>query len=140
MALFAQKCLECGQADKTVAWQQAHPKGKVCSRCLASFHANAELEKQKLPSIILSTGDLRRDYEIVEVVMTLQADRAWDVAWTNVLYGLRRDALKLGCNAVINIRVEHRIFSEHRQGFLGNEHIQGVEFFGCGTAVKFTGR
>jgi uncharacterized protein YbjQ (UPF0145 family) len=136
MGLFGpDKCEGCGVQDKNVA---LHAVGrKLCPRCSQTANAQIDQYKARVARVIVTTGDLKRDYEIVEVVMSLQAGQDWTRAWAGVLEALRGDAVKLGCDAVISLQVEHRVFVEQKQAWFETKHIQGVEFFACGTAVRF---
>jgi hypothetical protein len=138
MGMFDGTCQDCKVSNKTVS---KTPLGTFCPACLAKAQAQHQAHESLLAGILLSTGDVRENYDIVDVVMTLKASLGWDETWALVTRALREDAVKLGCNAVINIRVEHRIFVQSEQTFFaGEQHHQGIEFFACGTAVKLRGR
>ncbi len=135
MGLFSSTCQGCKVSNGSVT---KTPFGDYCPACFAQVQAQQQAYEAALSRVMLSTGDIRADYEIVDVVMTLQASLGWDKTWAMVTRGLREDAVKLGCHAIINIHVEHRVFVQSEQTFFsGEKHSQGIEFFACGTAVKF---
>lgn len=134
MGLFDATCQSCGRRGREVTRTTA---GTLCPTCLAAVQAQAEAYEAALSRVVLTTGDIPRAYEIIDVIMALQAAPAWDVAWAQVNRGLRADAHKLGADAVVHIRVEHRVFVENVQRFFGESHVQGVEFFACGTAIRY---
>lgn len=90
------------------------------------------------PYVLLSTGDIREQYEIVDLVFTHGSSSEGDLkgveppqAFQILADWLGQTALKAGANAVIHIRFDFKI----AQGILGN---RAFEVFAYGTAVKVT--
>jgi hypothetical protein len=125
MGLLSPKCESCGQKVPEVV---EHRTGrKLCPACAAK----ADEYLAKLARIIVSTGDLARPYEVVQVVIQVEGGiDGWDAIFARALRSLKADALKLGCDAVISVAVEHRTIL--------HGETPGVEFLLYGTAVRFT--
>tara|TARA_B110000285_G_C14968619_1_gene535389 strand:+ start:92 stop:484 length:393 start_codon:yes stop_codon:yes gene_type:complete len=100
-----------------------------------------DLEK-KISTIKVTTGDIKKNYEIECVVFNIGASSGMlgfigpspDAAFRNAEAQLKIQAANLNCNAVIHTQFEHRITVS--KGVIGNN--QGIEVFAYGTAVKFT--
>lgn len=85
--------------------------------------------------ILIATGNLNEDYEIIDVIFALDSSTAgWftganpDKAFDNVKNQLRSRCAQLGGQAVINCQFEHRIAVDGKR--------QVVEIFAYGTAVR----
>lgn len=133
MGILSPKCQSCGiKSDEVVE----HRTGKkLCPSCVEK----TDNYLAKVSKIILSTGDIDRSYDIVQVIMNIGAGvDGWDSVFSRTIYGLKNDAVNLKCDAIINIKMEHRIFVKSEQTlFSGERSTQGIEFFAYGTAVRF---
>lgn len=87
--------------------------------------------------MVLSTGDIREDYEIINLVFAHGASTAEGCfgscnpteAYEKVSQHLSHNAAGMGANAVVNIRFDFRVAQDHR-------NKQTFEVFAYGTAVK----
>ncbi len=75
-------------------------------------------------SVLISTGDLRDDYQIIDAIFALDSHGAKFLAsaepgkaFDGVKDQLRRKCTELGGNAVINCQFEYR--NAETQGFVG---------------------
>ena len=91
-----------------------------------------------MADVIISTGDVKRDYEVLDTIFALgQGEaglftRAPDNAFKGVKSELISKCKTLGGNAVIFCQFEYRITLN--EGLFGSK--QGVEIFAYGTAVR----
>lgn len=92
--------------------------------------------KERLDEIKVTTGDIRKEYEIDRVIFNIGASvESWfksvspDRAFRQAEIQLKVQANNLGCDAVIFTQFEHRV--------TGGQGNQGIEVFAYGTAVKF---
>jgi len=99
--------------------------------------------KEKLDRVKVTTGDVKREYDIVQVVFNIGASSAGsfgfiaaspEKAFRSAEAQLKYQAMQLGCDAVIHTQFEHRVTVD--KGVVGTN--QGLEVFAYGTAVKFT--
>ena len=86
--------------------------------------------------IIVSTGDLKQNYEIIDAIFAIDSHKEGlfkgadpEKAFTNVKNELRKTCVRLGGNAVINCQFEYRVALD--------KSSQVMEIFAYGTAVKF---
>ena len=86
--------------------------------------------------ILIATGDLNEEYEIIDVIFALDSSTAGfftganpDAAFDNVKNQLRNRCAQLDGQAVINCQFEHRVA-------LSGGNRQAVEIFAYGTAVR----
>ena len=99
-----------------------------------------ELQK-KISKIKVTTGDIKKNYEIETVVFNIGSSDGMlsfigpspDSAFRNAEAQLKIQAANLNCDAVIHAQFEHRITVS--KGAFGPN--QGIEVFAYGTAVKF---
>ncbi len=98
---------------------------------------------QAISTVILTTGDIKHPYEILDVIVTVAAHQAgyFDAANPSSAFGgikmaLRKIAYDMGANTVIHCQFEYRVGAG--QGLL-SRYLGGkqfVEIFAYGTAVK----
>jgi uncharacterized protein YbjQ (UPF0145 family) len=133
VGFFDPKCDSCGQKSTQVV---PHRSGQqLCPPCTQK----AEDHELQLAKILISTGDTDRPNEAVQVIMALQGGTdGWDSVFARTMRQLRNDALRLQCDAILNIRIEHRIYvNSEATWFSGTQFRQGIEYFAYGTAVRF---
>lgn len=89
---------------------------------------------------IISTGDLKQPYEILDAVFAIDSHSAGmfsnadpSRAFEGVKEQLTKTCKKLGGNAVINCLFEYRTAVDG--GILGKKQV--IEIFAYGTAVKY---
>ena len=92
-----------------------------------------------MDNILITTGDIREDYEIIDAVFALDSCQESffqsadpNVAFEKIKNGLRKEAKALGGHAVINCQFEYRIAVA--QGLVSSKQV--VEIFAYGTAVR----
>lgn len=91
--------------------------------------------------IIISTGDLKQDYEILDTIFAVDSHNGGffnssvdpQKAFEGVKEKLEKVCKKLGGNAVINCQFEYREALQEK--LIG--HKQVIEIFAYGTAVKY---
>ncbi len=90
-------------------------------------------------SVLLSTGDIPGNYEIIDAIFALDGNAGKffssadpSKAFDGVKHQLRQTCQKLGGDAVINCQFEYR--NALAEGFIGKK--QAIEIFAYGTAVK----
>ena len=88
---------------------------------------------------MITTGDLKGDYEIVDAIFAIDSHSGGFLsgvdpakAFEGVKDQLSTRAKKLGCNAIIGCQFEYR--NSLADGFIGKK--QAIEIFAYGTAVK----
>lgn len=90
-------------------------------------------------NILVTTSDIKEDYEIIDAVFALDScteslfkgadpNKAFD----KVKESLRRKTQELGGHAVINCQFEYRVAVS--QGIMGSKQV--IEIFAYGTAVR----
>jgi len=87
--------------------------------------------------MVLSTGDIKRDYEIIDLVFAYGDSTAEGCfgnctpsqAYEKAAQILGHNAMGKGANAVINVRFDFRVAQDYR-------NKQVFEVFAYGTAVK----
>ena len=86
--------------------------------------------------IIISTGNLKQDYQVIDAVFAMDSHKAGifasadpEKAFDSVKEKLRKTCAKLKGDAVINCQFDYRI-AQHKSA-------QVIEIFAYGTAVKF---
>ena len=96
-------------------------------------------------SIYVSTGDARRNYDVLDTVFALAAHEEGffknanpEKAFEGVTKQLIEKCKKLGGDAVLNCQFEYRVAAKS-SFFVGFKDKQVIEIFAYGTAVKFTG-
>jgi uncharacterized protein YbjQ (UPF0145 family) len=134
MGMFDSTCKTCGVRDKTVVTHRSGPT--LCPDCAVK----ADEHLARLARVYVSTGNPAVGYKVVQVVMEIGSGTdGWQNAFARTMQGLREMAFQLGCDGVINVKIEHRIFVESAQTFFsGVQTSQGIEFFAYGDAVKFS--
>ena len=92
-----------------------------------------------MANILITTGDIKEDYEIIDAVFALDSCQEGffksadpNQAFDKVKEGLRKKASELGGHAVINCQFEYRVAVT--QGFGGAKQV--IEIFAYGTAVR----
>lgn len=92
-----------------------------------------------MSNILITTGDIKEDYEIIDAVFALDSCQEGifknadpNKAFDKVKDGLRKKAEELGGHAVINCQFEYRVAVT--QGFGGSKQV--IEIFAYGTAVR----
>ena len=90
-------------------------------------------------NILITTGDIKEDYEIIDAVFALDSCKEGifksadpNTAFDKVKNGLRKKASELGGHAVINCQFEYRVAVS--QGFGVAKQV--IEIFAYGTAVR----
>ena len=90
--------------------------------------------------IIITTGDLKDDYEVIDAIFALDSCKEGllrgadpSKAFDKVKNKLRKKCIELDGDAVINCQFEYRIRDDG--GFSGDKEV--VEIFAYGTAVYF---
>jgi len=90
-------------------------------------------------NILITTGDLKEDYEVIDAVFALDSSQAGflsgadpNKAFEKVKNALRAKASELGGHAVINCQFEYRVALA--QGLVGSKQV--IEIFAYGTAVR----
>jgi len=85
---------------------------------------------------ILSTGNIAKAYDVVDVVFVIDSDKAGlfsgakpERAFDGVKAHLRDKCADLGGDAVINCQFEYRV------ALAGKKQV--IEFFAYGTVIKF---
>lgn len=93
-----------------------------------------------MSNVLITTGDIHEDYEIIDAVFALDSCQATffkgadpNKAFDKVKEALRKKATELGGHAVINCQFEYRVALS--QGGLGGSK-QVIEIFAYGTAVR----
>ena len=105
-----------------------------CPQCAAQ----ADQYLAAVSQVMVCTGTLNRQFEIVQVVMSLCAGTdSPEAVFSRTVHGLKEQAQQLQCQAVVNVQFEHRTFTKEQAAFLGTNYMQGIEFFAFGTAVRF---
>ena len=95
-----------------------------------------------MANVIISTGDIKEDYEVIDAIFELGQGEAGlfatgsDEAFKKVKTQLASKCKSLGGNAVIFCQFEYRITLN--DGLFGKK--QGVEIFAYGTAVRTKNR
>ncbi len=90
-------------------------------------------------NILVTTGDIKEDYEIVDAIFALDSCTEGvfkgadpNKAFDKVKDGLRKKANELGAHAVINCEFEYRVAVS--QGIMSSKQV--IEIFAYGTAVR----
>lgn len=165
------KCSACGKQisalNKLVAIHGTvdNPLCAECAKTALPSMVDGNLDQSKvnqlreleikLQSIMISTGDIRRDYEGIGVLFALDsADEGIlgammqyafngslgadpGKAFDKVIKQLQYQCYNRGGNAVINCQFQHRVSNSRGIGGTGIGVTQAVEIFAYGTAVKF---
>lgn len=92
-------------------------------------------------SIVLATGDIMRDYDIVDLVFAMAVHKAGffesganpNKAFDGIREQLKAVASNLSADAIINCQFEYR--AAVTPGMFGGSQV--MEIFAYGTAVKF---
>ena len=91
-------------------------------------------------NILITTGDIHEDYEIIDAVFALDSCQQGfftgadpNKAFDKVKEGLRKKAASLGGHAVINCQFEYRV-AVSSGGFGSSKQV--IEIFAYGTAVR----
>jgi hypothetical protein len=146
---MAKNCAKCGKKlgflDVTLTLLETGEE--VCENCFQEQRIRAEQEAQKkkeqraqaIQKIILSTGDFKEPYEILDTIIAIDAHEAGyfssakpSTAFDGVKNQLRTLAYDMGADAVICCQFEYRVAVG--QGLFGSK--QAIEIFAYGTAVK----
>ena len=93
-----------------------------------------------MSAVLLSTGDIRLPYKILDVIFVMAAHKAGffessanpGEAFSVLQRSLRERAVNLGANAIIHCQFEYRAAISQVI------HSQVLELFAYGTAVKYT--
>lgn len=90
-------------------------------------------------NILITTGDIKEDYEIIDAIFALDSCTEGvfkgadpNKAFDKVKNVLRKKANDLGGHAVINCQFEYRVAVS--QGLIGSKQV--IEIFAYGTAVR----
>ena len=94
-------------------------------------------------NIIISTGDLKQEYEILDTIFAADSHSGGffsssvspSKAFEGVKEQLEKECKKLGGNAVINCQFEYRNAVTEKGIMGGSKHV--IEIFAYGTVVKF---
>lgn len=92
-----------------------------------------------MAKILITTGDIKEDYEIIDAIFALDSCKEGfltgadpNKAFEKVKECLRTKAEELGGHAVINCQFEYRVALS--QGLTGSKQV--IEIFAYGTAVR----
>ncbi len=92
-----------------------------------------------MDNILITTGDLKEDYEVIDAVFAIDACKEGffssadpNVAFDKVKNALRKKCSELGGHAVINCEFEYRVATS--QGLVSTKQV--IEIFAYGTAVR----
>ncbi len=95
--------------------------------------------KKKQSRVVITTGDLKREYEILDAVFAIDSStESWfrgsdpGRAFEGVKKQLAAVCQGLGGDAVVNCQFEYRVAVD--PGLLGSK--QSIEIFAYGTAVR----
>lgn len=138
-------CRLCGTGtDGVIKDQQRNDDWKRNNPEQAKKQAKVVEDNRKkiesLNSIIISTGDIKEPYQIIDAIFTFDSNREkanWFTTWLenpmmafgHVKNNLRHLCYSLGGDAVINCQFEYRIA-------LTDDNTKILEIFAYGTAVK----
>lgn len=93
-----------------------------------------------MSKILITTGDIHEDYEIIDAVFAIDSCQATffkgadpNKAFDKVKDALRVKAEELGGHAVINCQFEYRV-AVNQGSFGGTKQV--IEIFAYGTAVR----
>jgi len=92
-------------------------------------------------SIPVSTGNINKDYEVIDAIFALDSHKEGffsgaanpEKAFDGVKEQLRKRCAELGGSAVISCQFEYRVALA--DGLLGKK--QSIEIFAYGTAIRF---
>lgn len=137
-----EKCSGCGAAQQYRVNTRCHKCGLVFTdEMLAEKEAATRSLVEAVRRIIISTGDLKEPYEVIDAVFALDAnDATWvsgadpSKAFDGVKSRLRSICHNLGGDAVVNCLFQYR--SALADGGLFGKR-QAIEILAYGTAVKF---
>lgn len=102
-----------------------------------------ELEGVTVKKIILSTGDIKKDYEVVEIIHVAQVIRSWWITtggreilgfYPEIDKKLRDTARTKGCDAVIWI--DYDVTREQMKGMAGTRTTAIITAYGTGVKFK----
>jgi uncharacterized protein YbjQ (UPF0145 family) len=129
-----------GLFDKAKEMMNEHNQ-KVAAEEAAEETANAEWDA-KYNAVVITTGDLKRPYEVMDTVFAMDSSEAGFFSSANptaafqALNGqLRSVAASAGADAIIACQFEYR--NAYVDGTFGGTN-QVIELFAYGTAVKYT--
>jgi DNA-directed RNA polymerase subunit RPC12/RpoP len=143
-------CAKCGKKLGLFNGYYSEGTGYVCKDCSALLEqeANERAEQRRIEAeqrakeiskIILTTGDFKEPYGILDTIIALDAHEAGyfssanpSTAFDGVKNQLRTIAYDMGADAVICCQFEYRVAVG--QGLFGSK--QAIEIFAYGTAVK----
>lgn len=98
-----------------------------------------ERKNKKMDNILITTGDIKANYEIIDVVFAMDSSKESllksakpSQAFDKVKEKLKERTKQLGGNAVINCLFEYR--DAHSPGLVGSKQV--IEIFAYGTAVR----
>ena len=102
-----------------------------------------ELKGVKAKKVILSTGDIKKDYEIIEIIHVAQVIRSWWVTtggreilqfYPEIDKKLEDAARLKGCDAVIWI--DYDVTREQMKGMTGTKTTAIISAYGTGVKFK----
>ena len=143
-------CATCGKKLGLFKAYYSEEIGNICEDCSVVLEQEAKEREEKrrleaerraqaIQKIILTTGDLKEPYEILDTIIALDAHEAGyfssakpSTAFDGVKNQLRTIAYDMGADAVICCQFEYRVAVG--QGLFGSK--QAIEIFAYGTAVK----
>ena len=124
-------CKKCGL--------QIIPNAKICSYCGSDLSANNETKpvKEQVKEIIVSTGNIKRDYEVLRPIHLFhhslldesvfgEKRMSFDRTIDKIINQLKEAAIKENGDAILFLRVD---FEQMQLG--------GTQYFVYGTLVKF---
>jgi len=143
------KCSDCGKRIGILnAGMFFNDAGdEICGKCSDKLRLEKEQTRQQekeardqaISKVILTTGDIREDYQILDTIIALEGHQAgyFDTAnpataFDGVKKQLRENAYDMGADAVVHCQFEYRVAAE--RGLFGSK--QAIEIFAYGTAVK----
>ena len=113
----------------------------------AKAEQKAKEELEKASKVKITTGDIKQDYDIIQLVFELGADEGGglgklfgtggspEIAFLNTEIKLKAKAAALGCDYVINAVFNQRVAVSSQKTITGG-YNQVIEVSGYGTAVK----
>lgn len=121
--------------------EPAPVKSKPAGPAAAKPATEEVVQGQSVPTVVLSTGDIRIQYEIIDLVFAQATSNEFaeegvpfEEVFKAVKSRLAQEALKLGANGVAHIRFEFRTAKTVLE--LPRSH----EIYACGTAVRLEAR
>ncbi len=133
-------CWDCKKKFADLTKEKENTKREESFRTLQDKANNKEAYRSKLDEITISTGDIRREYEILDVLHVFLSP--FDFA--EAVFCLRDQAYKLGADAIVYLEFDTVVYSTYKKRTTGmdlsktqfsEDHIALNAY---GTAIRFT--